>query len=87
MCENISSELYLTMENETESLSFNMPYAGKDTDCHIKMTDSGYDILFDGEFMASMATDENDVWRQTAGAPIPADIIEIIGDKIESRYL
>ncbi|QQL49912.1 hypothetical protein [Mucilaginibacter ginkgonis] len=75
------------MENEIPSFSFNIPFQGRDTDCEVKMHDGSYDVFFNGDFVATVATNDSDIWVQISGEKLPADITETIGDKIESRYL
>jgi hypothetical protein len=78
--------LYLNMESENPSFSFELDYADNAVVCKVIMQPDGYDILFDGRPMASIAHTDEWTWIQASGAILPQTIIDEIGFRVESEY-
>ncbi|WP_186461882.1 hypothetical protein [Mucilaginibacter pallidiroseus] len=74
------------MESENPFFCFPLVYGDEAVVCKAVMQDIGYDIEFDGRWMASIAHTEDWTWIQSAGVILPAAIIEEIGLRIESEY-
>jgi hypothetical protein len=74
------------MDNPNPSFNFTIIYAEKAVDCEVIMQETGYDILFDGRWMASIAHTEEWTWIQASGVILPNSIIAEIGFEIENEY-
>ena len=73
---------------ETQHLSFNftLAYAGKNVICEVIMQDKAFDVLFDGKWKAFVASTEDWTWKQVSGEILPDEVIQNIGDRVESEY-
>ena len=74
------------MENGTPSFRFELEYGDKLMSCEVFMKENGYDVLFDGRWMAHIAHTEDWTWIQASGVVLPEAVIEEIGFRVESEY-
>ncbi|GAA4326037.1 hypothetical protein GCM10023149_28630 [Mucilaginibacter gynuensis] len=63
-----------------------MVYAENSVNCKVVMENEFYDVYFDGRWMAAIAHTDEWTWIQASGVPLPENIIEEIGARIESEY-
>jgi len=73
-------------DNEHPVIGFGLDYAGQLIYCEAVMQDDHYDVLFNGEWIAAIAHNDDWDWMQSAGAILPEAIIAEIGLRIESNY-
>lgn len=74
------------MEPEKPVFSFPYEYAGQLYHCEVVMLEEGYDVFFDGRWMAGIAHTEDWTWIQSSGVILPDLVIEEIGFRVESEY-
>ena len=74
------------MESLNPSFSFALVYADQLVDCKVIMQEEGYEVLFDGRWMASLAHTDEWTWIQASGVILPEEIVEEIGFRVESEY-
>lgn len=67
-------------------IGFGLEYAGQLTYCEAIMQENYYDINIDGEWMASIAHNDDMEWSQASGVILPQAIIDEIGFRIDSNY-
>lgn len=75
------------MDVQYPFFSFNTKYAGKLIVCTVVMNESSYDVLFDGNWVASVEHTDDLNWIQAGGIILPDEVVADIGYQIESRYL
>jgi hypothetical protein len=75
------------MEDEQHPvIGFGLAYGGQLIYCEAVMNHNEYDVLFDGNLVASIAHNDDWDWMQISGVILPEEIITEIGFKIESHY-
>ena len=74
------------MEEQNPAFNFELVYAEKIVNCKVIMQPQGYDVIFDGRFMATIAHTDDWTWIQESGVILPGSIIEEIGLRVESEY-
>jgi hypothetical protein len=67
-------------------IGFGIEYGEELIYCEASMAERSYDIYFDGEWTASVAYTDQFHWIQGSGVILPQDIIDEIGQRIESHY-
>jgi hypothetical protein len=67
-------------------IGFGLAYAGELVYCEAVMQENEFDVLFDGNWVASIAHNEDWDWMQASGVILPEQIIAEIGLRIESHY-
>lgn len=67
-------------------IGFGIEYAGKLIYCEAVMHDRCYEILFSGNWIASIEHTDELNWIQASGTILPQSTIDEIGFKIESHY-
>lgn len=67
-------------------IGFGLVYANQLIYCEAVMRDNEYDVLFDGNLVASIAHNENWDWMQASGVIMAEETIAEIGLRIESHY-
>lgn len=72
--------------NEHPVIGFGIAYNEDLIYCEAIMHDNYYDILFNGNWIASIALNGDDLWMQESGVILPQQIIDEIGEKIEKGY-
>jgi hypothetical protein len=73
-------------DKEYPVIRFGLDYGNELVYCEAVMKDDHYAVLFNGNWVASIAhTDEMD-WIQASGGILPEAIINEIGLRIESNY-
>jgi hypothetical protein len=60
-------------------IGFGLAYAGRLIYCEAVMKDHQYDVHFDGNWVASIAHNEDWDWKQASGVILPGEIIDEIG--------
>ena len=73
-------------DNEHPVIGFGLAYGTRLIYCEAIMQDNRYDVLFDGQWIASIVQNDDWDWMQYAGAILPDETIAEIGLKIESHY-
>ena len=74
------------MESQQPSFSFPLTYADMTVNCEVIMEHEGYEILFDGRSMGTIAHTDDWTWIQASGVILPHSIIDEIGFRVESEY-
>ena len=72
------------MENPV--IGFGLDYGNELIYCEAVMQPNYYDVLFNGQWMASVSHTEQWDWIQTSGVILPQETIAEIGLRIESNY-
>lgn len=67
-------------------IGFGLDYGNQLTFCEAIMNDDHYDVLFDGNWVASIGHNDDWDWMQSSGVILPESIIAEIGLRIESYY-
>jgi hypothetical protein len=67
-------------------IGFGLVYADQLIYCEAVMKDNCYEVLFDGEWIASVAHNDDWDWMQASGVILPDEIIAEIGLRIENFY-
>ena len=65
---------------------FGLEYGGQLIFCEAIMQEDHFDIHFDGQYIASIAHNDDWDWMQASGTILPETIIAEIGLRIESYY-
>ena len=71
-------------ENPVEG--FGLSYNEELIYCEVVMHESHYEVLFNGNWIASVEMDGDGMWMQASGVILPQSIIDEIGKKIEEHY-
>ncbi|RFZ90066.1 hypothetical protein D0C36_22755 [Mucilaginibacter conchicola] len=74
------------MDVDNPFFQFELMYADQIVICKVIMQTNGYEVLFDGRWMAAVAHTEDWNWVQASGVILPQKIIDEIGLRIESEY-
>jgi hypothetical protein len=78
---------FVTMDNmEHPVIGFGLSYGNQLIYCEAVMKDDHYDVLFDGNWVASIAHNDDWDWMQASGVILPEETIVEIGLRIESNY-
>lgn len=67
-------------------IGFGLEYAGELVYCEAVMQDKQYEVLFNGNWIASIIHTDDWDWIQASGTILPEATIEEIGFRIESNY-
>ena len=67
-------------------IGFGLYYANELVYCEAVMKDNHYDVLFNGNWMASIVHNDDMDWIQASGTILTDAIINEIGFRIESNY-
>jgi hypothetical protein len=73
-------------DNQHPVIGFGLDYSGQLIYCEAIMQEDHFDIHFDGQYIASIAHNDDWDWMQASGAILPETIIAEIGLRIESNY-
>lgn len=73
------------MQNEEKAI-FNINYQGIVFRCEVSMAIGSYAVFLDGDPAGSIQMNGNGAWEQKSGKPLPQDLIDLIGGKIEQHY-
>lgn len=73
------------MEKDEKAV-FTINYQGIVFHCEVSMAVDGYMVSLDDAPAASIGLNDNATWEQRSGKPLPQDLIEKIGNKIEQHY-
>lgn len=71
---------------EIDSFYFKETISGIEHDYRITQNEGYYGVEYDGEIIAELQLNDYEGWMQSAGVPLPQNLIEMIGQKIEDHY-
>jgi hypothetical protein len=78
---------FVPMANmEHPVIGFGLDYGNELIYCEAVMKDDHYEVLFNGDWIASIAHNDDMEWVQASGVILTDSIIAEIGLRIESNY-